>query len=70
MPDPQHLNEEQAVLADFRGSVEDAICILEGIGPLCSDIDELIAMLHLSLKNNSQLALVMKNITPRRMKRQ
>lgn len=63
------ITEEQAVKESFRNSLEDSISILAGIGPLCEDIDQLINMLELALKNDSQLQLIMHHLTPRRMRR-
>lgn len=63
------LTEAQALDAAIRDSIEETISILQGIGPLCSDIDELIAMLELSLKNDSQLNLVRSHMAPKRMRR-
>jgi len=63
------VSEEQAILESFRNSLEDTISILKGVGPLCSDIDQLIDMLNLAISNDSQLQLIMAHITPRRMRR-
>lgn len=63
------ITEAQAIAESFKNSIEDSISILEGVGPLCSDIDQLIGMLKLALINESQLNLVMHHLTPKKMRR-
>ncbi len=63
------MTEEQVIAESFRSSLDDVISVLEGIGPLCSDIGELIAMLTLAQRNDSQLALVMRHLAPKHMRR-
>jgi hypothetical protein len=65
---PTPPTEQEAIAASFRNSLEDTISVLEGVGPLCSDIDELVKMLELALRNESQLQLIMAHLTPKRMK--
>lgn len=66
---PQGMTEEQAINAAYRDSLEDTISILEGVGPLCNDIDQLIDMLTLAMRNDSQLALIRAHMSPKRMKK-
>ena len=67
-PKEQTQPSEQDVKASFRESLDDTIAILESVGPLCSDIDELIGILQLAQKNDSQLVLVMDRVAPKRMR--
>ena len=55
------------VEASFRDAIDDLISLLQGVGPLYSDIDELIASLELAKRNYGQLRLMMKQITPVRL---
>lgn len=64
---PQPTPED--VEASFRDAIDDLISLLQGVGPLYSDIDELIASLELAKKNDGQLRLLMKQITPVRLLR-
>lgn len=62
------LTEQQRTALSFRETLEDTIAVLEGVGPLCTDIDELISMLELAKKNDSQLYLIMSHMSPKRMR--
>ena len=57
------------VEASFRDAIDDLISLLQGVGPLYSDIDELVASLELAKKNDGQLRMIMKQITPVRLLR-
>lgn len=66
----QHqVSQEEAIRQSFKSSLEDCISILEGIGPLCRDIDELINMLELAIKNPSQLELIFTHLAPKKIRR-
>lgn len=62
------ITEQDRVAMDFRATLEDTIAVLSGVGPLCTDIDELITMLELARKNDSQLYLIMSHMSPKRMR--
>lgn len=63
-PEPEPTPEQS-----FRISLDDTIAILEGIGPQCTDLDQLIDMLKLALTNDGQLNLLFKHMTPPRIRR-
>lgn len=65
----QELTQEQAINSAVRDSIEEAISLLEGVGPLCKDIDELVKMLELAVRNDSQLALIRAHMAPKRLRR-
>lgn len=65
---PAAPSNEEVALA-FRQSLDDTIAILETVGPICTDIDELIQMLSLARKNDSQLHLIMHQVMPTRLRR-
>ena len=65
----QQPTQEEALDNALRDSLEETISILEGVGPLCSDIDELIKMLELAIRNQSQLNLLRAHLAPKRLRR-
>lgn len=64
----EELTDQERAAIDFRSSLETTVAILAGVGPLCTDIDELIDMLTLAQKNDSQLYLIMSHMSPKRMR--
>ena len=49
----------------FRGSVEDMLVIMERLVPQCDSLEDLTAMLELATQNNSQLRLLMRQVSPK-----
>ena len=57
-------NDQQTVRDAFRSSLEDSVAILRKLAPHCGSVDELIGMLELACHNDGQLGLLMREITP------
>ena len=66
---PSQEQAQPTIEESFRNSLDDTIEVLEKIGPLCTDIDELVSMLKLAIKNDAQLALIIKQVSLVRMRR-
>lgn len=63
------ITEEQAIDDSFVNSLEDVVSILEGIGPSCFSIQDLIDMTKLAIKNPSQRELMRSHLAPKMMMR-
>ena len=52
----------------YRSSLEDTILLLKKLGPTCGDLEELIGVLELATKNDSQLQLILQMVAPTRLR--
>lgn len=69
---PQQAQQQQPTAddidRDFVNTLEDSVLILKKMGPLVDDLDGLIEMLELAIKNSSQRNTIMQLVMPTRMR--
>lgn len=66
---PNQLPTEEQVESSFRDSLPDVIAMVIGLAPLFTDIDEMVAAMELGMKNDGQLRMLMRQVTPVRLRR-
>jgi hypothetical protein len=52
----------------FRQALQDVIAIVRKLSPHCKNVNELVGMAELALENDGQLALLMNQVTPLRLR--
>lgn len=64
----QSPNLEEAAEADFRQNLLEVIIIVKKLAPLCKTVDELIDMAEFATRNDAQLRLLIREVSPLRLR--
>ena len=65
----QGLTAEQAMMKEYRNSLEDCILLIEGLSSVCFSLDDMTALLKFAMVNDSQLALVQSKVAPKGLRK-
>lgn len=63
MPPTDTRATQEQVEGQFRESLKDATVIIEKLAPHVASVEELVAVLRLAQENDTQLRLVLKEVT-------
>lgn len=57
------MNTEETVEMKFRSALADALKMVESLGPICQNLDEVASIMRLAIENDGQLRLLMQSLS-------
>lgn len=61
--------EQAGVDEQFRDNLRDVDAVVRKLAPLCRDVNDLLGMIGLALVNDGQLALLLREVAPVRLRK-